>query len=141
MTALIQLWHERARPKPTLRDFDVQLGCHLEEFCEMLDALQMDSPRLGTLRVVAGNLAHDLKTGKTVAAISDRKGLLDSLADQIVTAVGIGHCAGMKTAEAVRRVNTSNWSKFDTDGQPIRDANGKIAKGPAYQAPDLEGLY
>jgi len=25
------LWHLRARPEPTSRDFDVQLGCHLEE--------------------------------------------------------------------------------------------------------------
>jgi hypothetical protein len=47
----------------------------------------------------------------------------------------------MQATEAVRRVNQSNWSKFDKDGQPIRDKDGKIAKGPDYKQPDLEGLY
>lgn len=32
----IELWHKRARPEPTDKDFNVQLGCHLEEVVEML---------------------------------------------------------------------------------------------------------
>ncbi len=66
---------------------------------------------------------------------------LDSLADQIVTSVGVGHCAGMKTAEAVTAVNRSNYSKFDKNGYPIFNDSGKIAKGPDYAPPNLEGLY
>jgi len=41
----------------------------------------------------------------------------------------------------VRRVNHSNWSKFDTDGKPLYDKNGKVLKGPNYAPPDLGGLY
>jgi hypothetical protein len=67
--------------------------------------------------------------------------LLDSAADQIVTSVGVGHCAHTNIVKAVDVVNGSNWSKFDKDGQPIFDQNGKILKGPDYKAPDLEGLY
>lgn len=142
----IELWHRRARPEPTARDFDVQLGCHLEEIVEMLDTLTLnqgsDMPGHLTLaRTALDSLATALKRGYMTAAVVDREGFLDSLADQLVTAIGAGHCAGMQTAEALRRVNASNWSKFDDDGQPIRDANGKIAKGPGYKEPDLEGLY
>lgn len=32
-------WHQQARPNPSDKDFNVQLGCHLEEVCEMLEAL------------------------------------------------------------------------------------------------------
>ena len=142
----IELWHRRARPQPAARDFDVQLGCHLEEIVEMLDTLTFDHgyplPGSGTLaRTALDSLASSLKKGHASAAVKDRKAFLDSLADQVVTAVGAGHCAGMKTSEALRRVNTSNWSKFDDDGQPIRDANGKIAKGTSYAPPDLTGLF
>ena len=54
---------------------------------------------------------------------------------------GVAHCVGLNISEGVRRVNISNWSKFDSDGQPLRHQNGKIAKGPDYKEPDLEGLY
>jgi hypothetical protein len=139
-TTLIQLWHERARPEPTDRDFDVQLGCHFEEVAEMLEAVFIDSERAELLQVILNSLAYELKTGRAKARVGDREGFLDSLADQIVTAQGAGHCARLNVPEALRRVNASNWSKFDVNGYPMRDANGKIAKGPNYQAPDLADL-
>ena len=63
-----------------------------------------------------------------------------ALADQVVTAVGVGHTLGIDVPDAAGRVNASNWSKF-VDGQPVFDENGKIAKGPSYQPVDLEGLF
>jgi hypothetical protein len=38
----ITLWHKRARPEPTVRDLDVQIGCHIEEFIEMMDSLGLN---------------------------------------------------------------------------------------------------
>lgn len=144
---LIEIWHQRARPNPTPENFSVQLGCHLEEIAEMIDELTFDSTISGikfghdtALRHYLTLFADALKSGELTATIQNRKEFLDSLADQVVTAVGTGHCSGMKTTEACRRVNTSNWSKFDIDGQPIFNTNGKIAKGPRYAPPDLEGL-
>lgn len=139
-TDLIDLWHQRARPKPTSKDLNVQLGCHIEEFAEMLEALALDGYNLVPMIDAIMGLANELKSGAVAVHSMDRTLLLDAMCDQIVTAIGVGHCAKMKITEAVRRVNTSNWSKFDNDGQPIRDANGKIAKGPNYKAPDLGGL-
>jgi predicted HAD superfamily Cof-like phosphohydrolase len=42
--------------------------------------------------------------------------------------------------EAFRRVHASNMSKVGPDGKPIKDATGKIMKGPNYQKPDLTDL-
>lgn len=151
MTDLIEMWHKRARPNPTDADFNVQLGCHIEEFLEMLECLKLVpveryhwenfdeefSEMFDTLFCISSNL----KRGIMRAEITNRAEFLDAIADQVVTGVGAAHCAGMQATEAVRRVNQSNWSKFDKDGQPIRDKDGKIAKGPDYKKPDLEGLY
>lgn len=140
----IDLWHSRARPKPTPEDFNVQLGCHFEEIAEMFDTLAFDFETAREASIVhqaLDRLAERLKNGSGKAKIHGRKDFLDSIADQVVTGIGVAHCAGMDGRTAVVRVNTSNWSKFDDEGQPIRDANGKIAKGPRYAPPDLEGLY
>jgi len=141
----IELWHKRARPNPTDKDFSIQVAVHLEEIVEMLDTLMFDHgstmPGKGTLaRSALDTLSTALKKGYATASVLDREEFLDSLADQIVTAVGVGHCAGMKTAEACTRVNTSNWTKT-VDGEFQRDAQGKITKPATYVAPDLSGLF
>lgn len=139
---LIKLWHERARPNPTEQHFNVQLGCHFEEICEMLAVLNTtENNTLVRARAALSWLADGLKRGNVQATITDRQEFLDAIADQVVTAVGAAHCANMNVTEAVRRVNTSNWSKYNVDGQPVFDENGKIKKGPTYAPPDLTGLY
>ena len=139
----ITLWHKRARPEPTEKDFDVQLGCHIEEFVEMMDALSIyfdDVPVAKALDTLE-NLADGLKAGVLTVSSTDRGELLDALADQIVTAVGVGHCAKMDMVAAVQEVNDSNWSKFNYKGFPEFDENGKVKKGEHYRKPNLKGMY
>lgn len=112
----------------------------LEVFVEDGDARQT-AQALTHLHKLLTEFSTALKKQSLRVNVMDRAGFLDSVADQVVTAIGCGHCAGMKASEAITRVNTSNWSKFDFEGNPIRDANGKIAKGPNYVPPNLEGLY
>ncbi len=144
-TEAIELWHKRARPEPTAADFNVQLGCHFEEIQEMACTLEgvdvIMIKLLDELDSVTSQISSRLKKGLSAVEIIDRKEFLDGVADQVVTGIGAAYCAGMKAADACDRVNTSNWSKFDHNGQPIRDANGKIKKGPNYQPPVLDGLY
>ena len=85
-------------------------------------------------------LAKDLKEGRVKVAALNRKEFLDAIADQVVTGVGVGYCADMDTVTAIRRTDQSNWSKF-VDGEPLRDENGKIIKGPDFKPVNLEGLY
>jgi predicted HAD superfamily Cof-like phosphohydrolase len=143
----IALWHKRARPNSTDKDFNVQLGCHLEEIVEMIEALRF-SHRNGTGVQMPGknsmlyqqvkDFADGLKAGRITAEVANRKELVDALADQIVTAVGVGHCARTDIVKAVDIVNTSNWSKFSPNGEPYFDQNGKVLKGPNYVPPALD---
>lgn len=139
----INVWHKRARPEPTERDFNTQLGCHFEEIAEMVETLTFNT-QPGADTALYNNLlvvATLLKQGKRKATINDREGFLDALADQIVTATGTGYCAGMQMPAAVDEVNRSNFSKFDHNGQPVRDENGKIKKGEHYSPPNLKGMF
>lgn len=139
----IALWHKRARPNPDERALNVQLGCHLEEVAEMLQTLAADDARsrnrLATLLFQILTAADALKAGEMNLYIDEPIPFIDSIADQVVTAIGVAHCANMKAVEAIDIVNSSNWSKFDENGTPYFDANGKVKKGPRYNAPDLRG--
>ena len=137
----ITLWHKRARPEPTEKDFDVQLGCHIEEFVEMLDSLTIRAEGFDKAIDALEDVANGLKAGTLTVSSVDRGELLDSLADQIVTAVGVGHCAKMDMNAAVQEVNDSNWSKFNYKGFPEFDENGKVKKGERYRKPNLKGMY
>ena len=139
----IELFHKRARPNPADKDFNVQLGCHLEEIAEMLEQLTFhegiltQDGKTSVLYTAFHLTAENLKAGRITATVNNRVEFLDSLADQVDTAVGVGHCAGMQTSAAVADVDSSNWSKFDDNGQPIFDVSGKITKGPNYRKPNL----
>jgi predicted HAD superfamily Cof-like phosphohydrolase len=129
-------WQRLARPVPTKHDFQISVGVHIEEFGEMLDALDCDMLGYSGLRSAIHNLAHQLKEGKCKVQENDALGLLDALADQIVTATGVGHVKGFQLYEALVEVNRANYSKF-VDGKPVFDRNGKVQKGPDYVRPDL----
>jgi predicted HAD superfamily Cof-like phosphohydrolase len=142
----IELWHKRARPNPTEQGFNVQLGCHLEEVVEMIEALRF-TYKNGTGVEMPGknsmiyqqlkDFSDGLKAGRITASIANCRDMVDSLADQVVTAVGVGHCANMDISRAINIVNTSNWSKFSPEGQPYFDQDGKVLKGPNYVPPAL----
>lgn len=141
----IAQWHERARPEPTEQNLNVQFGCHIEEFIETLDSASFatldDSVDYASMMTALEMLATGLKKGTIQMLINDRKEFLDGLSDQIVTAVGTGHCAKMDMRKAVAEVDRSNWSKYDAEGNPIFNEHGKIIKGPSYTPPNLEGMY
>lgn len=124
-------WFVEAVPEPTDKNKAVQLGCHFEEVSEMLDALGETS--------VAQKLSifgDCYKKAAKCPGLVGRDALLDSLCDQIVTAVGVAHMFGMNIQGALAEVNRSNYSKF-VDGKPVFDANGKIDKPASYSKPDL----
>jgi predicted HAD superfamily Cof-like phosphohydrolase len=144
MIDFIEMWHEKARPVPNDDHLRVQTGCHFEEIQEMLASMrgadEYSDLMLDRLHTALTVVAIGMKQGQIKFTVRDREDFLDSLCDQIVTGVGVGHCAGMNMSEAVRRVNHSNWSKFK-NGKPEFDKNGKIEKPDTYTPPNLEGLY
>jgi hypothetical protein len=139
----IKLWFERAVPKPTDKNISTQLGCHFEEIAEMLDSLVPGSPINAEIHAAADEMKRGPQTQEQIEYFRgvigrvDRTELLDSLCDQIVTAIGVAHMFGLDINGALSEVNASNWSKFDENGRPIFNEQGKIAKGPNYRKPDL----
>lgn len=125
----ITLWFETAKPLVTERHISTQIGAHIEEFCEMLEALGELVPQ----QLIA--IKEKYYQGAEIK--QDKVALLDSLCDQVVTATGIAYFNGFKFDEALTNVNQSNWSKF-IDNKPICNENGKIMKGANYKAPELE---
>lgn len=127
-------WFKEAIPSPTDKNRAVQIGVHFEEVGEMATAIGERGAADLCNRVALGykqNSEVELHEPGV-----DRKELLDSLCDQIVTAVGVAHMFDLDIVGALTEVNRSNWSKF-VDGKPQFDANGKIAKPATYSPPDL----
>lgn len=147
----IRDWFETAKPNETLsvRDVQVQTGVHFEEVHEMLQEISGLTPETDVLLAKAKQAMHDLanhfKESQEVIFIVEEGNhirYLDSLCDQVVTATGTAHYMQYLIVPAVEEVARSNESKFIVDEETgkrvaIRDANGKIAKGPNYFKADL----
>lgn len=134
-----QKWFEIAVPNPTSKNISTQVGCHLEEVAEMLETISSiykdDAKILASLHDAINYVADRIKQNGGIVA-KDRIGLLDSIADQIVTATGVGTFLGMNVPGALAEVNRSNYSKFE-DGEPVFNENKKVMKGKDYTPPDL----
>lgn len=134
-------WFSKSTPDPNYNNFYAQLTCHIEEYNEMLEVLGL----LGQEQI---QLHKDLLEGNYFDFIRDtfydapkdspkKVAFLDSIGDQIVTATGTSYMLGQDVVGALDEINRSNFSKFDEDGNPVRNALGKITKGPNYTPPDL----
>lgn len=131
-------WGNIARPEPTDQHVICQLGVHIEEGNEMLDALTSDSNAYKlTALANACKMASGVAAAEYIADI-DHKLMLDALCDQIVTALNAGNFLGYDMLGALAEVDESNWSKFE-DGEPVfKPGTTKIGKGKYYVAPNLE---
>jgi NTP pyrophosphatase (non-canonical NTP hydrolase) len=135
----IKKWFETAIPEPTIEQACIQIGCHYEEVGEMAESIDDYS-----LYGQASGCADDYKYTNIYCmnkvrdlSDSDKSDLLDSLCDQIVTAIGVAHMLGMDIESALSEVNDSNYSKFE-DGKPVFNEQGKISKGKYYKLPQLD---
>lgn len=131
-------WGNTARPVRTDQHVICQLGVHIEEGDEMLDALTRDSGAWKlTALANACKLASESEAAEYIAAI-DHKLMLDALCDQVVTALNAGNFLGYDMLGALAEVDESNWSKFE-DGEPVfKPGTTKIGKGKHYREPNLE---
>lgn len=131
---------DTAFPTHNERTQQVQLGVHFEEVNEMFDGITFHDAKAQSyaenVKYYLKNLSEHLKGEENFPISMVRDIVLDSLADQIVTATSVANSQSMDIVGALGEVNRSNYSKF-VDGLPIYNENGKLAKGPDYSAPDL----
>lgn len=143
MITQIKRWLETAFPKPTEKDQATQIGVHLEEVAEFMEAIGSHKAATILVQDVSDNFKqspsiYQDEDGNAITLPEDFKiQMLDALCDQIVTATSVAHSMGFNIIGAVKEVNASNWSKFE-DGKPLYDANGKVIKGKHYFKPNLK---
>ena len=75
-----------------------------------------------------------------VCAAETSEEVVKELCDVLYGAYGYAASFGWDLDAAFRRVHASNMSKLDDTGNPIVRKDGKIMKGPNYEAPDLSDL-
>ena len=132
-------WFKAAKPNPTEKDKTTQIGANLEAVSEMLQAVSCDTPPVSQASqdfYASPSIDRDIDGSVITLCENWEIDLLNSLCDQIVTAIGVGYMMGFDMVGALDEVNKSNWSKFK-DGVPVFDENGKIAKTDGYFKPDL----
>lgn len=130
-------WGNVARPVRTAQHVLCQLGVHIEEGNEMLEAIPVVPPKQLTALAKACKLASMGESSDYLKDIN-HKLMLDALLDQIVTALNTGNFLGYDMIGALAEVDKSNWSKFE-DGEPVfNPGTTKVGKGKYYEEPDLE---
>ncbi len=138
-------WLKACGKEPSPEGLSVQIGCHLEEFCEFLRTLRTDSEGYGKLlertQTDLDWFANKLKRGEQFVFIPThlRVDALDALCDTEVTGNGVAYMAGMDKPGADAVVLDSNDAKL-VDGKPLILEGGKIGKPPGWKAPDLRGF-
>lgn len=141
-------WFEQAVPskdgKYEIEKISVQIGCHIEEFLEMLEALGHDKESKVYQDLHELSMKYKTKEESVIKTLSEaikhkknKVEILDSLADQVVTSTGIAKFLKLNMMKAIKEVNDSNYSKFE-NGKAVFDQNGKIKKGKDYFKPNLE---
>lgn len=143
MITQIKRWLETAFPNPTAKDQATQIGVHLEEVTEFMEAIGIAKSVSNVVKGISDDFKQSPSIykddfGKSIHLPEDfKEQMLDALCDQIVTATSVAHSMGFDIVGAIKEVNASNWSKFE-DGKPLYDANGKVIKGKNYFKPNLK---
>jgi predicted HAD superfamily Cof-like phosphohydrolase len=139
-------WLEACGKEPTPENLSVQIGVHLEEFCELLSCLRSDSEGYGKLveRTKADLEWFAIKLKKreqfVYIPIHLRTDALDALCDSEVTGNGVAFLADFDKDAADQAVLDSNDSKL-VDGKAVFvEGTTKIGKGKDYKAPNLRGF-
>lgn len=139
--ALTQSLIQLLFPKPSPRDFTVQLAVHFEEFAELLETVELNNSQiqfeLGAARAALNRISNIMRKDDSVRAhFSNRVAALDALGDNLVTSFQVAHQASFNLEGAFLNIGQSNQTKL-VDGKPIYDDTGKWKKGPDYKPPEL----
>jgi predicted HAD superfamily Cof-like phosphohydrolase len=138
-------WLNNCGKTPNDTGLSVQIGCHLEEFCEFLKTLRSDSEGYAKLidrtRLDLEWFAEKLKKQEQFVYIPVhmRTDALDALCDAEVTGNGVAYMAHFNKDAADQAVLASNDAKL-VDGKPVILEGGKIGKPEGWKAPDLRAF-
>jgi predicted HAD superfamily Cof-like phosphohydrolase len=113
---------------------------HTHEALKWRSAFGVPTPAPETAGFQLGLIDEEFTEFLEANAETDEAHTLKELADLVFTSYQFAAAKGWNLDLALTRVYESNMSKLDIDGQPIKDASGKIRKGPGYFEPQLTDL-
>lgn len=130
--------------KPTVPNIDViklRIKLILEETQELVDAVtiaQWDShPVLESIKQGFEGLNNDIQSLTQEDFDVDMVGAADAFTDIEYVTLGGGVAFGIDLDDTFNEVHSSNMSKLDANGKPIRNEFGKVQKSELYRAPNL----
>jgi predicted HAD superfamily Cof-like phosphohydrolase len=138
-------WLKACGKEPSPENLSLQIGCHIEEFCELLSVLRIESEGYAKLiertRTDLEWFASKLKRREqqVYIPIHLRADALDALCDAEVTGNGVAYLAGFDKPQADLAVLASNDAKL-VDGKPVILEGGKIGKPEGWKPPELRGF-
>ena len=137
-------WLHACGKEQSPHNLSIQIGCHIEEFVEFLDAVHVNigADTKASVMLALTDLAKGLKAGGIWYATipyGRRADALDAICDMEVTGNGIAYFAEMDKEGADIAVLESNEAKL-VDGKPVILPGGKIGKPEGWQAPNIN-LY
>lgn len=138
-------WLMACGKEPTTANLSVQIGCHIEEFIELLGTLDFASPNdqkiVSAVMAELNYVSKNLKTRTSLARIriDQREQALDALCDGEVTGNGIAFLAAFDKISADEAVLNANDAKL-VDGKPVILEGGKIGKPEGWTPPDLSAF-
>jgi predicted HAD superfamily Cof-like phosphohydrolase len=112
----------------------------VREFHTTFDLVRHDRPtwppaELAELRQRL--LAEETAEVGGAVAGDDLAAIAQELADVVYIAYGTALTYGIDLDAVIAEVHRANMSKLDANGRPLYRADGKVAKGPRYQPPDI----
>lgn len=138
-------WLMACGKEPTTANLSVQIGCHIEEFIELLGTLDFASPNdqkiVSAVMAELNYVSKNLKTRTSLARIriDQREQALDALCDGEVTGNGVAFLAAFDKISADEAVLNANDAKL-VDGKPVILEGGKIGKPEGWTPPDLSAF-
>ena len=133
-------WFAKTDPEPTAERLNAQFGCHLEEVAEMFPEIKSDredlNDKMRLIWTLLSEVGKEFKEGRANLEVLNGGKLLDSVGDQFVTGTGLAQLAKLPVAEAVARIDVSNFTKFE-NGVVLYKDGGKVKKGKFFTEPAL----
>lgn len=117
----------------------LRLALLLEEFHELAEATCQEANE--NQQAFLATLAKAREQLETLDGFRvDLVEVADALTDINYVTYGAGHTFGIDLNACCEEVHRSNMSKLGADGKPVKDARGKVLKGPDYSPPELKAV-
>ena len=133
--------------QPTVPAVDIvklRLRLIIEEFEELFDAVTItgydEHPVLDVAKKSFLSLNNCIKALEAQDFDVDMIESADAFTDLDYVVQGGGIAFGIDLDKCFEEVHSSNMSKLDANGKPIRNAEGKVQKSELYRKPDLKSV-